>query len=110
MFDRQFFQTILPEHVRTTVASHPGRVPVIELLLGNGATLDVCHIVRLSDAWVAVAYFCDDDAYNGYDVTFVPYVTIARVNLTMKPETERHIGFNTDIAPAELLIAPTSAS
>lgn len=99
MFDRQFFGTILPEHVRTAVASDPGRVPVIELHLGDRTVLDLCYIVRLADAWVAVAYFCEDDGYNGYDVAFIPYATIARVNLTMKPEEERKIGFRTDATP-----------
>jgi hypothetical protein len=99
MFDRQFFEAILPEHVRTTAASHPGKVPVLELHLGDRTVLDLCYIVRLADSWVAVAYFCEDDGYNGYDVTFIPYVTIARVNLTMKPREERKIGFRTDQAP-----------
>jgi len=101
MFDRQFFGAILPEHVRTTAASHPGKVPVIELHLGDRTVLDLCHIVRLADAWVAVAYFCEDDAHADYDVAFVPYATIGRVTLTMKLGEERQIGFRSDEVPLE---------
>lgn len=101
MFDRQFFSTILPEHVRTTVSTHPGKVPVLEIHLGDRTVLDLCHIVRLADAWVAVAYFCREDHNDDYDVAFVPYATIARVTLTMQEETDRPIGFDSDASPIE---------
>ena len=42
MFDRMFFATVLPEHVRAEVAANPGKVPIIELYLMSGAVLDLC--------------------------------------------------------------------
>jgi hypothetical protein len=102
MFDRQFFGTILPEHVQATARNHPGKVPVIELHLGDRTVLDLCHIVRLADTWVAVAHFCADDSFEDYDVAFVPYPTIVRVALTMKRNDERQIGFSADAVPDEL--------
>jgi hypothetical protein len=101
MFDRQFFATILPEHVRTTVAAHPGKVPVIEMHLGDRTVLDLCYIVRLADTWVAVAHYCREDAFDDYDVAFVPYGTIVRVSLTMKHDADRHLGFRTDSRPID---------
>lgn len=101
MFDRQFFGTILPEHVRTTVAAHHGKVPVLEVHLGDRTILDLCHIVRLADDWVAVAYFCQDDAWDDYDVAFIPYTTIMRVTLTMREQGDRPIGFRTEREPIE---------
>jgi hypothetical protein len=97
MFDRQFFATVLPDHVRSTVAANPGMVPVIELVLGDRTVLDLCHIVRLHDAWLAVAYFCQDDAYDDVDIAFVPYQTVVRVNLTLRDASERRIGFSTGV-------------
>lgn len=101
MFDRLFFGTILPEHVRAEVAANPGKVPIIELYLTSGAVLDLCHVVRLADAWLAVAHFCHEDADDDTGVAFIPYGTILRVSLTMRDEDERQIGFSTSSPPLE---------
>ena len=101
MFDRQFFGTILPEHVRAEVLANPGKVPVIELHLAGGGVLDLCHIVRLSDAWLAVAHFCRDDDVDDTDVAFLPYLTIIRVSLGMRDKQERQIGFSMTSPPLE---------
>lgn len=101
MFDRQFFGTVLPEHVRAEVVANPGKVPVIELHLTSGAVLDLCHIVRLSDAWLAVAHFCHEDAAHDADIAFLPYQTIHRVSLAMRDENERKIGFSMTSPPLE---------
>ena len=124
MFDRQFFGTILPEHVRAEVAATPDKVPIIELYLTSGAVLDLCHIVRLADTWLAVAHFCREDVFDDTDIAFLPYGTILRVSLTMRDKKEREIGFTTTRAPletpggtpvhvsttAEPMIHPTDAS
>lgn len=101
MFDRQFFSVILPQHVRDALATHRGRVPVLELHLIDRTVLDLCHIVRLADGWVAVAYFCREDAWDDYDLAFIPYATIARVTLTLRDTDERAIGFRADQEPIE---------
>ena len=101
MFDRLFFGTILPEHVRAEVAANPGKVPIIELYLVGGAVLDLCHVVRLADTWVAVAHFCREDAFDDADIAFLPYGTITRVSLTMRDKNEREIGFSMTNPPLE---------
>lgn len=101
MFDRFFFSTILPEHVRAEVAASSGKVPIIELYLTSGAVLDLCHVVRLADTWVAVAHFCREDAYDDTDIAFLPYGTITRVSLTMRDANDREIGFSMTNAPLE---------
>mgnify|MGYP003578027106 CR=1 FL=1 len=101
MFDRQFFSTILPEHVRAEAAANPGKVPIIELYLTSGAVLDLCHVVRLAETWVAVAHFCHEDDFDDADLAFLPYGTIARVELTMHDENERQIGFSMTNPPLE---------
>jgi hypothetical protein len=102
MFDRQFFSTILPEHVRAEAAANPGKIPIIQLYLTSGAVLDLCHVVRLADAWVAVAHFCREDDFDDADISFLPYGTIARVELAMHDENDRKIGFSTTTPPLEL--------
>ncbi len=101
MFDRLFFASVLPEHVRSEITSNPGKVPIIELHLMNGSTLDLCHVVRLSDTWVAVAHFCRDDAFDDTDIAFLPYGTIIRVSLTLRDPKEREIGFSMTPPPIE---------
>ncbi len=111
MFDRLFFGTILPEHVRTEAAANPGKVPIIELYLVGGAVLDLCHVVRLADTWVAVAHFCREDVFDDTDIAFLPYGTITRVSLTMRDKKEREIGFSTTSPPLETPVsAPVAAS
>jgi hypothetical protein len=105
MFDRQFFGTILPEHVRAEVSANAGKVPVIELFLVGGAVLDLCHVVRLADTWVAVAHFCRDDAFDDTDIAFIPYGTIVRVSLSMRDAKDREIGFTMTPPP---LVTPAS--
>ncbi|HYI13969.1 MAG TPA: hypothetical protein VEX37_01155 [Thermomicrobiales bacterium] len=106
MFDRLFFSTILPEHVRAEVAANPGKVPIIELYLTGGAVLDLCHVVRLADTWVAVAHFCREDVFDDADIAFLPYGTIMRVALTMRDKAEREIGFSMTKPPLD---APAGA-
>jgi hypothetical protein len=102
MFDRQFFSTILPEHVKAEAAANPGQVPVIHLYLAGGAVLDLCHVVRLADTWVAVAHFChDDDLDEDADISFLPYGTIARVELAMRDQKDRQLGFSMANPPIE---------
>ena len=101
MFDRLFFGTVLPEHVRTEVAANTGKVPVIELHLVGGTVLDLCHVVRLSDTWVAVAHFCREDVFDDADIAFIPYGTIVRVSLSMRDAKEREIGFSMTTPPLE---------
>jgi hypothetical protein len=102
MFDRQFFSTILPEHVRAEVAANPGKIPIIQLYLTSGTVLDLCHVVRLADTWVAVAHFCRDDDFDNADIAFLPYGTIVRVELAMHDENDRKIGFSTSNPPLEV--------
>ncbi|MEX1157478.1 MAG: hypothetical protein WEC79_00945 [Thermomicrobiales bacterium] len=101
MFDRVFFGTILSEHVRSESAANPGKVPIIELYLVGGAVLDLCHVVRLADTWVAVAHFCREDVFDDTDIAFLPYGTIARVSLSMREAKEREIGFSVTNLPLE---------
>lgn len=101
MFDRQFFGAILPEHVRTMASAEPERAPVVQLALAGGLTLDLCHIVRLADGWVAVAHYCREGEWEEHEVAFIPYGTIARVTLAMRSREEREIGFRVDEQPIE---------
>ncbi|MDQ3547940.1 MAG: hypothetical protein M3439_03890 [Chloroflexota bacterium] len=111
MFDRLFFGTILPEHVRAEAAANPGKVPIIELYLASGAVLDLCHVVRLADTWVAVTHFCREDVFDDTDLAFLPYGTITRVSLTMRDAKEREIGFSMTNPPLETPAdAPVHAS
>jgi hypothetical protein len=48
MFDAEFYQAMLPDAVTQQCQMKPGHVPVVELHLADGTTLDLCHIVSLA--------------------------------------------------------------
>jgi cell wall assembly regulator SMI1 len=106
MFDREFFGAILPEHVRRSLAAHDDKTAIVEVHLGDRTVLDLCHVVRLDDKWVALAHYCRDDPHDDVDIAFVPYATIVRVSLTLRSNAERDMGFQMHSEPAGGTAAP----
>ena len=103
MFDASFFTTVLPDRVRTECEARPEMVPVVRFRLGDGVTLDVCHVIHLAERWMAVAYFSDAEKCEDMDVAFVPYDTVTRVHLSLHHPQSRNLGFQlerTEKAPA----------
>jgi hypothetical protein len=68
-------------------------VPVVTLLLSNGRVLDLCHIVRLDGAWLAVQYFRDTQTCPEMDVAFLPYELVSMVTVSLRHPGNRKIGF-----------------
>ncbi len=93
-FDREFFR----HQFSHLVAHEPGKARppssyVVTVTLGDGMTqLDVCHIEQLEEQWVVFAVY-DGANYRDHSgatrYVFVPYGTIARIEVT---GIERRIG------------------
>jgi len=78
--------------------------PAVEIHLGSGETLDLCHIIGVTPNWVALAVHDgdDDEATHPMRTEFVPFEAIARVTLrASRPETP-HIGFEVSRVPRVL--------
>ncbi len=96
-FDAAYFRSHFPHFIRKPSkrprpASRDGRDYAVNVVLGDGAvSLDVSHIEGMSDQWALFAVFDDDGAADSGATRylFVPYGTIARIEVTA---LERHAG------------------
>jgi hypothetical protein len=109
VFDAQFYRTALAEYVTQQQCRIPsGHVPVLQLSLADGGTLDICHIIALADTWLSVAYFRDPFQDDETDTAFLPYGLVQRILLSAHSPSVRRIGF--DITRSAKALAPPPAS
>lgn len=101
-FDRQFFETLLPQAVEAFCKAVDCSIPRVELYTIDGAVLFVNGISGVTDAWVAV-HGSRENHEHPIQV-FVPYQTIYRVEIHPESdETRRHLGF---IQPPPGMVTP----
>ena len=84
---------MLRDRVRSACDGHPQLVPVVQLHLADGMTLDVCHIPALDPQWLAAQFYRDMETCEEMDLMFVPYGPITRVSVSMWHRSQRPIGF-----------------
>ncbi len=96
MFDGQFYQATLPDAVRQQCQMNPEHVPVVELHLADGTTLDLCHIVSLAPTWFAVAYFHNPAEGDEVEQALLSYPLVQWITLSTHPPQVRHIGFDVE--------------
>jgi hypothetical protein len=101
-FGPHFYLSVLPDRVVSQCQGHPDNVPVVNLHLGNGRMLDLCHIVHLTERWFAVQYFRDTETCEDMDVAFLPYDLVVMVTLSLHSADKRRIGFNIEGGPPSL--------
>jgi len=99
VFDAGFYQAVLSDRVAKECEGHPGLVPVVELRLGDGTVLDLCHVIALSERWMSVAFFRNTETCEDMDVTFVPYELVIRVTVSLHLPSHRAIGFSHSTPP-----------
>lgn len=92
-FGPAFFAMVLTERVRAACDGQPDHVPVVELQLADGLTLDLCHIPGVQAQWLAVQAYRDRETCQEMDLVFVPYGLITRVTVSMWQPSQRPIGF-----------------
>jgi hypothetical protein len=78
--------------------------PVVEIHLGDGETLDLCHIIGVTPNWVALAVRDgnEDGAPRRMRTEFVPFAAIARVTLRGSRPESPHLGFEHSRVPRVL--------
>jgi hypothetical protein len=92
-FGPAFFATVLGDRVRAACDGQPEHVPVVELHLADGLTLDLCHILGVEPQWLAVQAYRDRETCEEMDLVFAPYGLITRVTVSMWQPSQRPIGF-----------------
>jgi len=81
----------------------PGEgLPAVELHLGTGEVLDLCHVMGLAPGFVALAVRVAPRTGTreaSMRTELVPYALITRVTIRPARATGAHVGFNLDHAP-----------
>jgi len=82
--------------------------PAVEIHLGDGEVLDLCHIIGVTPGWVALAVRDgdEDETPARMRTEFVPYETIGRVTLRSSRPESPHLGFEASRVP-RVLSEPT---
>ena len=90
-FNRTFFNVTLADLVSQNGKEKSVR---LTLYLSDGATLDVCSIDELTDAYVAArAYQANSDSCE-MKVQLIPYGLIYRIEISPKAENNDRVGFH----------------
>lgn len=98
-FNADFFRKVLPEGAATACEGVADSVPVVNVHLANGRVLDLCHIARIAEAWIAVYYYRNASRSYEMDLAFVPYPLVVLVTVSARQATERKMGFTLSGAP-----------
>jgi hypothetical protein len=109
MFDAKFYAQTLPDLVRSECRRQPDKTPVVELRLGDGSTLDVCHVAQLAERWLAVTFFRDVENCDDMDVSFLPYELVARITVSLHLKQSRKLGFSIEDTVKSTATAGTAA-
>lgn len=90
-FNRTFFNVTLGDVLERS--SHEKGTKLL-LYLGDGTTLDVCAIDEITDDYLAVRAYQDEDDTCEITVNLIPYTLIYRIELAPKaPENTSRMGF-----------------
>ena len=103
-FGPSFFLGHLGRFVRDHCPDAGENLPVVQVRLADGETLDVCHIIGVSPRWVVLAIHDAANHRDGMAVELVPFEIIRRVRIATRRAENTSIGFS-QLQPAEI-IAP----
>jgi hypothetical protein len=99
-FGPLFFVSQLRGFIRDR-CPEPNALPELELHLADGQALDVCHVVAIAPAWIALAVYECSSARDRRKMRtdFVPYGMIARITISADRAGGSQLGFDMDHQP-----------
>lgn len=99
-FGPLFFVSQLRGFIRDRCPDPRIGLPVLELHLADGQALDVCHVVAIAPAWVALAvYECSPSgSARKMRTEIVPYGMIARITVSTERASGHPLGFDANHA------------
>jgi hypothetical protein len=103
-FGPSFFLHHLNRFVRDRCPETSEDLPLVQIRLGDGSILEICHIVSVSPRWVMVAIDDPASTRDRVSVVFVPYESIRRIDITTRQAAGDAIGFSQRVEPK--LVAP----
>lgn len=90
-------------HLRRFVRDHcpdPGEhLPVVQIRLADGETLDLCHVIGVAPRWAMLAVR-DGDSRSGMAVALVPFEVVRGVMIRTRQVKAGAVGFEQAGAPA----------
>lgn len=92
-FGPSFFVGYLGRFVRDRCPDSTEHLPLVQVRLADGATLDVCHIIGVAPRWVMLAVRDAARHDDAMTVELVPYDTICRVRIATRHVEGASIGF-----------------
>lgn len=100
-FGPRFFVTQLRAFISNRCPDPSAGLPELEIHLADGQALDVCHVVALAPAWIALAVYECSPAHGARKMRteIVPYAMIARITISTDRASEGHLGFDVSRAP-----------
>ncbi|HLG54301.1 MAG TPA: hypothetical protein VI485_03155 [Vicinamibacterales bacterium] len=105
-FGPSFFLGQLGRFVRDRCPDPTENLPMVEVRLVDGETLDVCHIIGVSPRWVMLAVRDAASHRDEMALTLVPYETIQRVGISTRRAEGSSIGFS-QAQPPEIITPET---
>ena len=111
-FGPAFFLKQLAAFLRDRCPDTEAKLPGLYLHLADGEVLDVCHIIGIAPAWVALAVRQEDrqESEPSMRTELIPYSMVVRVTIRAGHHGEAPIGF--DLAREPSMVAgagPTAA-
>jgi len=99
-FGPAFFLSHLRRYVRDACPSPGEGLPQVEVHLGDGRSLMLCHVVLVTPQWVALSVFDEGHGRHGAMRTdLVPYGLITRISISRGADGGSAIGFDVDRRP-----------
>ena len=98
-FGPDFFLTYLRRFVRERCPESAEDLPTVQIVLANGESLDLCHVVGVSERWALLAVWDADCDAGTMAMEIVPYGLIGRVSIRSRHRASGAIGFEQTHGP-----------
>lgn len=98
-FGPSFFLGHLGRFVRDRCPDPKENLPLVEVRLADGETLEICHIIGVSPQWVMLAVRDPANHRDGMAVELVPYAMIRHVRIGTRRTGGPSMGFAQEHPP-----------
>ena len=105
-FGPSFFLGHLGRFVRDRCPDQQENLPLVQVRLVDGDTLEVCHIIGVSPRWVMLAVSDAASHHDSMAIELVPYELIRRVCIRTRRGEGTSIGF-AQVRPPDIVAAET---
>ena len=105
-FGPSFFLVHLGRFVRNHCPDPNENLPVVQIRLADGETLELCHIIGVSPHWVMLAVHDSASPQDGMAVELVPFEVVRGVSIRTRRTQGSSVGFAQARSP-EIIAAET---